>query len=56
MMYTIPYKNTVCKKEYLKDLIEACLQNNDNECDPVQVDDTVEYLPNSIQLHLCNIS
>ena len=40
------------KKEYLKELTEACLQNNDNECDLVQVDDTVKYLPNSIQLRL----
>ena len=32
------------KKEYLKELIEACLQNNDNECDLVQVDDTVKYV------------
>ena len=40
------------KKEYLKELTEACLQNNDNECDLVQVDDTVKYLPNSIQLYI----
>ena len=39
MGYTIPEKYTVHKKEYLKVFMEACL---DNECDRVQVDDTVK--------------
>ena len=37
------------KKEYLKEFIEACLQNNDKECERVRVVRTVKYVLKSIQ-------
>ena len=55
MGYIIPQKYTVNKKEYLKQFIEACLQNNDRECDRLQVVCTVKYVLKSIQECWCSV-
>ena len=42
------------KKEYPKEFIEACLQNNDRECERVRVVRTVKYVLKSIQERWCS--